>query len=499
MAGQLGSFCVVFVLVAALPWAVRAADGPAVTIPSAAPAPSVNVPAEAILLNNINDDQFDLADNTSTIVTKRLPGAPLPNGSPPPPGFFPGFGADLTDAGLDLHGILFDHFLANPTAGSRTGYASNLLGFSPALDVDLQRLLGLPGGHLHVVETIYGLKADENELLFQVAGELPGYQTAPIPNANYLSVLTYEQDLLDGRFSVEVGRTNIYRYFLLPNGLDPFNDQMSAIYAGADIAPIPFAVWGGVAKFHLSSSWYLQGGAFEDNYRLALENGYVFGDQDASGVQLLGEINYRSDFATARYPANLEVGVEYNTRNGPSNLKAAPVTYSPAMAAADYSGGAVLYAQGEQVVWRGVARGFSPPSNIAFYGSADVATNQQPFQADVIAGANFTGFVPGRPFDALGLQIHYQRLSQVEANYETTLEDFVGGSTGKQPRNGIGFEAVDSVAVTPWLTVQPLAEYFVNPDSYALPAQPRPRDGFMLGVYAAIPLGRLLGTSELPF
>ena len=41
---------------------------------------------------------------------------------------------------------------------------------------------------------------------------------------------------------------------------------------------------------------------------------------------------------------------------------------------------------------------------------------------DALTGVNFTGFIPGRPFDALGLQVHYQRLSAIEANFETTVE-----------------------------------------------------------------------------
>ncbi len=156
------------------------------------------------------------------------------------------------------------------------------------------------------------------------------------------------------------------------------------------------------------------------------------------------------------------------------------------------------------MLWRGAPNDVGPPANIAVYGSLDVAASKpQPIDMDAMIGVNFTGFVPGRPFDAVGVQTKYSRLSQVEANGETFRQRLLirGGRNGpEQPRDGFAFELVGNVQLTPAIALRPIVEYFVNPDNYYPPAPPgRPRDGFEAGLFAVVSLGRLLGTSVKPF
>lgn len=156
------------------------------------------------------------------------------------------------------------------------------------------------------------------------------------------------------------------------------------------------------------------------------------------------------------------------------------------------------------MVWRGAQRDVGPPANVALYGSFQASVDKpQPIDLDVMAGVNLTGFVPGRPFDALGLQARYQRLSQVEADAETRRQRLLirGGRNGpEQPRDGFAFEVVGNIQLTPAIAFRPIVQYFVNPDNYYPPAPPgRPRDGFEAGFFAVVSLGRLLGTSLKPF
>ena len=117
-----------------------------------------------------------------------------------------------------------------------------------------------------------------------------------------------------------------------------------------------------------------------------------------------------------------------------------------------------------------------------------------------MAGVNFTGFIPGRPFDALGLQARYQRLSQVEADAENFRQRLLARLPPGQQRDGFAFEVVGNIQLTPAIAFRPIVEYFVNPDNYYPPAPPgRPHDGFEIGFFTAISLGRLLGTSTKPF
>ena len=429
---------------------------------------------------------------------------PIPTSPAPRVGLFPGFGKTLLDRGIDLHGTAFDRLYANTGEGVSPGHTSNLAGFRPAADFDLQKLIGLPGGNIHVGVSIFGLESDIPQITGQAGGFLTGFQTVPVTEHDILSVLTYEQRLLGDRLSIEVGRTNVYNYFLLPNSLDPFTHFSSTFEVDGDFNSPPYPNWGGRATYKFAPTWYVQGGAFEDDFYSAVDRGNAFGDSRSTGAQILAEIGQRSEFSNAAYPSNLEAGFEWNTRTGRSNLKGTGAPANTLLQVANYPGGGVIYMQGQKVLWRGVGRAVGPPASVAVYGSLDVAVDKpQPIDMDTMAGFNFTGFVPGRPFDALGIQARYQRLSQIEADGETRRQRLLirGGRNGpEQPRDGYALELVGNIQVTPAIAVRPIVQYFINPDNYYPPAPPgRPQSGFEAGVFAVVSLGRLLGTSVKAF
>ncbi len=438
---------------------------------------------------------------SNTTGDQTLQNVPIPTSPPPRVGLFPAFGKTLLDAGIDLHGVAFDHFLANPSTGVAPGQAANLAAFRPAVDLDLGKLVGLTGGNVHLGLTFFGLRRDIPQIITQAGGVLTGFQTTPATETNLLSLFTYEQRFLEGKLSIEAGRTNVYNYFLLPNSLDPFTHYSTTFQVTGDFPSTPYPVWGGRATYKLTPTWYVQGGAFEDNYRAATNDGDRFNTRYSSGAQILGEVGHRSEFSNAAYPSNLEVGLEWNTRSGRSNLKGTGAPAAPLLQVANYPGGGVIFLQGQQVLWRGPARKVGPPTNIAVYGSLDTSVDKpQPIDLDAMIGVNFTGFIPGRPFDALGLQTRYQRLSQIEANGESRRQRILAGPGPRQSRDGFSFEAVGNIQVTPAIAFRPIVEYFVNPDNYYPPAPPgRPHDGFEAGIFAVVSLGRLLGTSIKPF
>ena len=164
----------------------------------------------------------------------------------------------------------------------------------------------------------------------------------------------------------------------------------------------------------------------------------------------------------------------------------------------------MIFAQGQKVVFRGPSRPVGPPFNIALYGSVDASVDKpQPIDFDMMAGVNMTGFIPGRPLDALGLQFKYQRLSAMEQARETLVQRILARQAGTQSRNGYSVELVGNVQVTPAISVRPIVEYFIHPDNYYGPpaagSYQRPQSGFEAGVFAVVSLGRLLGTSTKPF
>ncbi len=291
--------------------------------PTSGPSPGNGGSASGISTNPSN--------NTTGVLASRA--LPLPISGPPLIGPFPSVGRTLLDIGIDVHGIAFDHFRANPTAGNITGQTYNLAALAPVIDFDLGKILGLTRGNIHTQITMFGLRSNIPNIITDVGGFLTGFQTTPDPSTAsiVLSVLTYEQKLLDGKLSIEAGRTNAYQYFLLPNGLDFFNDFSSTFNLDGDFNSNPFPVWGGRATYHFTPN--------------------------NSGAQILGEVAYRSEFDSADYPANFELGTEWNTRHGTYNIKGAVVLATPFNQATDYHGGGILFFEGRagSLAWRQAA------------------------------------------------------------------------------------------------------------------------------------------------
>ena len=490
-------------LAAASPVAVSAAEASqdmnaTVTLPSlasAAPVQPGNGSASGV-------SRSPAAETTGSLAIQG--GVPLPNSRTVPPlSLFPSLGTILLDAGIDVHGAAFDHFLANPTTGLVPGNNYNLGVISPAIDFDLQRILGIPGGSIHTQVSFFGVRSNIPGIVFETGGFLTGVQTTPVASTTPIAVslFTYEQKLLGNKLSIEAGRTNPYYYFELPNSLDPGSYFSSGFEVTADITSPRLPVWGGRTTYHFTPAFAVQGAAFMDSFFRASNHPDALGDEDASGVQTFGSLEYRTEFTTAAYPANGELGLEWNTRHGPSNIKGAAGFYNGRNAASDYHGGGVLFMQGQKVVWRGARGHFGPPPNIALYGALNVSLDKpQPFDLDSVAGVNFTGLVPRRPFDAIGLQFHYQRLSAIEANYETRVQNIFAGPGPNQQRDAYSFELVANIQALPWLSFRPFAQAFINPDAYYNNGQKsRPVNGFEYGFYGIIPIGRLRGTSTKPF
>ncbi len=419
-------------------------------------------------------------------------------------GLFPAFGNTLLNDGIDFHGAVIDHFLANTDAGNTPGYANNLGVFRPSVDFDLFKIAGLYGASIHASVTYWFSKNDIPEAVAQTGGALTGYQTTPILEASTLTRLTYEQKLLADRLDIEVGRANVHQYFFIPNSIDFFSYDSPVLNVDADFNSIPYGVYMGKATFHLTPLWYLQGGAFEDDYRDEVYQGWKLGNSRASGAQVLGEVGYRSEFTTAAYPANLELGVEWNTRSGYSNRKGTGATAVPAQLATDYTGGGVLFFQGAKVLYRapGAATPFVQPQNIQLYTQADIALDHpQPFNLDLLAGVNFTGFVPHRPADVFEIQGRALQLSADEAGFETREHTLINrGRYVQQAQTAFQFETAYQITMGPYASITAFGQYYVHPDDYEDPfVNHIPHNGAEAGFILRLALGPLLGTSNKPF
>ena len=430
-------------------------------------------------------------------------GPPGPFSAAPTVGLFTGTGAALQRDGIDVHGIILDRYLADTTAGPDPHHDGNITAIAPAADFDLEKLLGIKGGAFHTQFTFLVGRYDEPNLADYAGGWLTGWQTTPALSGEwvYPSLVTYEQKLLQNKLSIEFGRTNFFRYFFTPNALDPFFNISAVAQVVGDSSSVPFPTWGARAIYHFTPKYWVQLGAFED-YDYGSDNEpFAFGAARAPGASIFTEIGSRTEFFNSKYPENFELGVEYSTRTGYSYTKGSPLPEAAAFSAANYPGGGFVFFQGLQTLWRGPRKVFGPPANIALYGSVDPSYDKpQPFDIDAILGLNFNGFVPGRPFDAVGFQAHYLRLSAVEAAFESKFHNIFAGPGPNQPRNNYAFDATYNLSFNNVVSLKPSLQYFVNPDNFGNPTfNKRPGDGFEVSVELVVALGRLLGTSSKPF
>ncbi len=448
---------------------------------------------------------IDLSPNTNQNTPGEVlrPAGNLPTSTFVNTGLFPDLGNQLLADGIEFHGGLLDRTTSNVSTGNTPGNTSNLGIVRPEIDFDLGKIANIQGGFLHAAVTYWFSKSDEPTIVAQTGGVLDGYETTPINEAATLTRLTYEQQLLANQLDLEIGKSNVHEYFFIPNSLDPFSYDSPLLNANADFNSIPYALWMGKATYKLTPAWYLQSGIFEDNYASVVKNGFKFGDAGAPGVQVIGELGYRTTFRTEAYPANLEAAFVWDTRKGYANTKGTGAVASPFTTAANYPGGGVFALQGAKVLVRGPDRPDLSPANVQVYTQIDAAVDKpQPFDLDASVGINLTGYIPFRPSDVIGLQARYVRLSAVEANYETFIHKVINRFrfAGIQERDEAQLEATYQIQVTRYATFSLYGQYYINPDDYYVPfVNHTPKNGFEFASLLRIPLGPLLGTSNNPF
>ncbi|MEE7459348.1 porin [Methylobacterium radiotolerans] len=183
---------------------------------------------------------------------------------------------DMAERGLTFDINIYDFYQANPSAGLRTGEQSNSAYFVLSMTADMQRIANISGGTIKFTQTFFGLVRNLN-MAADIGDTTLGYQPPFNPNNNRLSLLTYQQKLLDDRLVIEFGRTHPDRYY----GLPPCNSINSCFqdlfYINAGFTSPLYAVWGANAAYQL---WRADGGQVANPTPTAISlytgTGYAF-------------------------------------------------------------------------------------------------------------------------------------------------------------------------------------------------------------------------------
>lgn len=408
----------------------------------------------------------------------------------------------LASQGIDVSAIYLNQFMANPSTGFNTGTTSSTGALIPHIDVDLNKLAGIPGASIHFEQAIFTFVSGQN-MTSNVGGILPGLPYNAVGKHTYLSELTYEQKLLQGRLDIEVGRMNPLRHFSSPNCDNFFTCQDPVFLIDNDVPPYPYGVWGGRAQLQLDKQDNVQLGAFEDDfYDARVTNGYDWGTNHATGAEILFQLARHTSFADSRHPGAYSLMYFHNTSTVPDpyiTVAGTSQVFNPSTAPATYTGTDGLVLRFNQTLWSAAAPPGVPPVHTDVYGGVSYSfTASAPVRAQFYTGVNYY-FHTGMPLDTLGLKLQYADIGSRELMFQRDARIAAGGADVMGSSNEWRFEVNGSYMLLPGIALQPTFQYYINPDAFFNPFQPRlPRNGMVFGATLVVFLGQILGLPQPP-
>jgi porin len=330
---------------------------------------------------------------------------------------------------------------AGVLGGRRRGQAS-ASDFNVTLDVDLEKLAGLPGLSGQVSGDWAAGTNLSNDIgnFFQVAQYYEGDQVR-------LYTLFLRQTLFDERLDLKAGR--------FATGDDFLSSPVSTSFVNEALNPILFAVqanvpgvtaypnatWGGRAIARPVEAVSLKAGAFySDPFLDPLDaNGTEFAINPKAGYFVIGEavIHTHGAAGAAALPGRYRLGGYYD-----SNLYAWLADPSR-----EQRGNYGFFLVADQMVYQPAP---GRDAGLTLFGAFIYAPLQRintlPYFASL--GATYRGLLPGRPRDTAGFAAYYGGFSRdlPGQTYELVLE------------------WTYAIALAPWLTVQPDIQYVINPD-----------------------------------
>ena len=383
-----------------------------------------------------------------------------------------GFRDRLSDNGLSVTPIL--ELEAFSAAGGGHGGADVDGLFDVAFDFDLERItrgfLQDSALHLNVLD-IFG-----PSLTGRHVGDISGVSNLAGFNSFRLQELWIQQNLFRKRVSIRFGLLAADTEFFTSQAsslfLDGtfgaftlvalnFNDApvypVAAPAVRVDVAPVSFldfkaAVFapneGAENNFH-GTDFSINGG---DGALVAFEASYLV-NQSPNDRGLIGTYKLGTFFQQGDYASFGSQAVNALDPSRPVHKGTNVVGY----AVADQE----LFKNGQYTVEAFARGGFGTPNYSFVHDYFDV-------------GFNFTGFVPSRPLDVAGIAVGRSGISRQYSNSQVAQ-----GERGYSEETVV--EGTYRFQITPWGSIQPDLQYFVNPS-----AQHGSRNTFVSGIRTVI-------------
>ncbi|GJE27913.1 carbohydrate porin [Methylobacterium organophilum] len=407
---------------------------------------------------------------------------------------------DLAAHGLSFDVNAYDFYSANPTLGLRPGQQANAAYLVLSMSADLQRLAGIEGGTLNFTQSFFGFVRNLN-IANAIGDSTSGFLAPYNPNASRLSLLTYQQRLLDDRLVLEIGRTHPDRYYVLPPCGTVNSCYQDLLVLNAGWTSSLYGVWGGNAAYQLSPSTYVQAGAFSVNPNTNWLNGYEWGSEWIAGAVVMTEMGLKTDYAVDPYPRRFSLTGFVNTADHDDSVRTVAgfmKNFWPGTPTPQKSGTSGLVLTASRTIWRadgGREAGDLHPTALTLYASAGYAFDATiPVRFNGFVGLLLAGPDRSRPEDTYGIKFNWQRLNDSYAIFLGDTNFFADGTGQPYPRNKFVIEANAHFELGQGVAVEPVLQYVVNANSFYEPyTARRARDGVYLGASLVVPIGTMLG------
>jgi porin len=406
-------------------------------------------------------------------------------------------GQTLADDGVGIRLGYTGEFASNPSGGIKQG--STLAGqVEGGVDLDLNRLIGLYGGLVHVTVTNrqgQSLAARDIGNSTSVQEIYGGGQTTR------LTQFTYQQFLFDKRLDIEGGRTIANVDFL---SLPIFCNFQSNSTCGnptlvfkntTNFTAWPVATWGGRVRGWFTPNVYAMVGGYEVNSSEGdgSHHGFKWDISGSQGAIVPFEVGYVTTFANDTLPRHYTVGGWYDDSDYSDPLNdshGVPAALS-GNAYATHNGRSGVYFLFQQMIWR---PDLSSQRGVTLFGAALFGTSDHQVEDNFLElGLLKTGTFEGRDKDSIGFLVNNQHFSK-DTMENIEIQRAAAGGTGKPSSNEVMMELNYTAEVTPWLKVTPNLQYIINPDQLNEPSRTTNiSDTFVVGLKVSLDLATLSG------
>lgn len=374
---------------------------------------------------------------------------------------------------------------AVPSAGLHPGKSIFVTIFNMGADLELEKMIGLPGASVHFQEFI----VPENSNLSwgsEVGDVIVGNPGPFIPWVAHLQKFTFEQKMFHNHIFLEGGKANAGDYFALATCDLQFGciSSTTIVQNSAGFAPPPYANWSARLGINVTHHWLIQGGFWKYNPMYPFSNGWETSNHGVKeGNVLIADLSYVTDPRKDLYASSCEVMYYHND-----------LAINPATGGSSGNNHGV-FVGAKKTFWRAAASPTATSLTASFGGVTELNPHAaMGVRSSLDVGLSVSGLFKARPFDTYGLRFTWARLTD---EYQDRLKLAYVSSSGKSYMVGpdeFGFTADATFVLTPQLIFQPYVSYIKNANSWFAPGSPRmPQDGINIGGTFVIQLSQLLG------